>query len=135
VATWRELVTFIRQSYRVVRDEPEEIRIRIRFSKEPDQEERTQMVVIAREVLDKREEWVQIATPFARADEVDLRTVLAEIGHTTVVGGAVVMGDYLVLRHSLPLVNLDINEFTDPLEMVTGSAELLEEQFTGRDDY
>jgi hypothetical protein len=135
VATWRELVTFIRQSYRVVRDEPEEIRIRVRFSKDPEAVERTQMVVIAREVLDRREEWVQIATPFAKADEVDLRAVLSEIGHTTVVGGAVVMGDYLVLRHSLPLVNLDINEFTDPLEMVTGSAELLEEQFTGRDDY
>lgn len=136
MATWRELVTFIRKSYRVVRDEPEEIRIRVRFRDGgEDDEERTQMVVIAREVLDKREEWVQIATPFAKADEVDLRSVLAEIGHTTVVGGAVVMGDYLVLRHSLPLVNLDINEFTDPLELVTGSAELLEEQFTGRDDF
>lgn len=135
MATWRELVTYIKQSYRVVREDPEEIRIRLRFRKDPEDPERTQMVVIAREVLDKREEWVQIATPFARADEVDLRTVLEEIGHTTVVGGAVVMGDYLVLRHSLPLVNLDINEFTDPLELVTGSAELLEEQITGRDDF
>ncbi|GAA5169833.1 MULTISPECIES: hypothetical protein [Amycolatopsis] len=135
MATWRELVTFIRQSYRVIRDEPEELRIRLRFRKDPEDEERTQMVVIAREVLDKREEWVQIATPFARVDECDLHSVLAEIGHTTVVGGAVVMGEYLVLRHSLPLKNLDINEFTDPLELVTGSAELLEEQITGRDDY
>lgn len=135
MATWRELVTYIKQSYRVVREDPEEIRIRLRFRKDPEDPERTQMVVIAREVLDKREEWVQIATPFARVDEVDLRTVLEEIGHTTVVGGAVVMGDYLVLRHSLPLVNLDINEFTDPLELVTGSAELLEEQITGRDDF
>ncbi|GHF52560.1 hypothetical protein FHX82_004183 [Amycolatopsis bartoniae] len=135
MATWRELVTFIRQSYRVIRDEPEELRIRLRFRKDPEDEERTQMVVIAREVLDKREEWVQIATPFARADECDLHAVLEEIGHTTVVGGACVMGEYLVLRHSLPLKNLDINEFTDPLELVTGSAEMLEEQITGRDDY
>lgn len=135
MATWRELQTFIRQSYRVVRDEPEEIRIRIRFRRDPEEEERTQMVVIAREVLDKREEWVQIATPFARIDEVDLRHVLDEIGHTTVVGGAVIMGDWIVLRHSLPLVNLDLNEFTDPLELVTGAAETLEEQLTGRDDY
>ena len=135
MATWRELVTFIRQSYRVIRDEPEELRIRLRFRKDPEDEERTQMVVIAREVLDKREEWVQIATPFARAAECDLHAVLQEIGHTTVVGGACVMGEYLVLRHSLPLKNLDINEFTDPLELVTGSAEMLEEQITGRDDY
>ncbi|HVW43149.1 MAG TPA: hypothetical protein VHC18_17555 [Amycolatopsis sp.] len=135
MATWRELQTFIRQTYRVTRDEPEEIRIRLRFRRDDDEEERTQMVVIAREVLDKREEWVQIATPFARVDDVDLRGVLDEIGHTTVVGGAVIMGDWLVLRHALPLLNLDINEFTDPLELVTAAAETLEEQITGRDDF
>jgi hypothetical protein len=134
VASWHDLVRFIRHEYRVVRDEPEEIRIRIAYG-DDGYEERAQVVVVAREVLDKQEEWVQIATPFARVDEVDLRRVLEEIGNTTVVGGAAVMGDHLVLRHSLPLMNLDINEFIDPLEMVTGSAELLEQHFTGRDEY
>lgn len=137
MASWRDLQKYIRDNYRVIRDEPEEIRIRVTFrAKNPeDDPDRTQTVVIAREVLDKREEWVQIATPFARASEVDLHAVLEEIGHTTVVGGAVIMGPYLVLRHSLPLMNLDANEFDDPLELVTGSAEQLEEQITGRDDY
>nr|WP_208407490.1 hypothetical protein [Amycolatopsis granulosa] len=111
------------------------MRIRIRFQSDPEEEERTQIVVIAREVLDRRDEWIQIATPFARVDEVDVAAVLAEVGHTTVVGGVVVMGEYLVLRHSLPLANLDLNEFVDPLALVTSSAELLEEQLTGRDDY
>lgn len=137
MASWRELQNYIRANYRVTRDEPEEMRIRVRFqSKDPEDEpDRTQAVVIAREVLDKREEWVQIATPFAKAAEVDLHAVLDEIGNTTVVGGACIMGEYLVLRHSLPLMNLDINEFTDPLELVTASAETLEEQITGRDEY
>lgn len=118
-----------------MRDDPDEIRIRIMFGSDPDTEGRAQVVVIAREIFDKKEEWVQIATPFARADEVDLRTVLSEVGATTVVGGIVIMGDHVVLRHSLPLINLDINEFLDPLELVAGSAELLEQMFTGRDDY
>ncbi|MFD4197047.1 hypothetical protein [Amycolatopsis thermoflava] len=135
MTSWRDLATFIRQQYKVVRDEPDELRIRIRFQSDPEEEERTQIVVIAREVLDRRDEWIQIATPFARVDEVDVVAVLAEVGHTTVVGGVVVMGEYLVLRHSLPLANLDINEFVDPLALVTSSAELLEEQLTGRDDY
>ncbi|EHY87721.1 hypothetical protein ACWGRK_15100 [Saccharomonospora azurea] len=130
MATWGDLVAYVRESYDVIRDEPDEIRVRISFD-----DRRAQVVVIARELLDRKEEWVQIATPFARADEVDLHAVLTEIGDTIVVGGAVLMGEHLVLRHSLPLVNLDINEFIDPLELVTGSAELLEEQFTGRDDY
>ncbi len=134
MAEWADLVAYVRHEYRVVRDEPDEIRIRMSYG-EDDIEERAQTVVIAREILDRSEDWVQIATPFARLDQVDLATVLTEIGHAIVVGGAVVMGEHLVLRHSLPLINLDINEFTDPLELVAGSAELLEQQFTGRDDY
>lgn len=134
VATWRDLVTYVRQVYEVIRAEPDEIRILIRFGVDADEEERSQMVVVAREVVEGQD-WVQIATPFARVDEVGLRAVLAEIGNTTVVGGAVVMGEHLVYRHSFPLINLDINEFVDPLELVTGSAELLEMRFIGRDDY
>lgn len=135
MASWEHLVAYIQQEYDVVREEPDEIRIKIGYGTDEYSPKRAQVVIVAREIMDRKEEWVQIATPFARVDQVDLRTVLTEIGNTTVVGGAVLMGDYLVLRHSLPLVNLDINEFVDPLELVTGSAELLEEQFTGRDDY
>lgn len=135
MASWEHLVAYIQQEYDVVREEPDEIRIKIGYGADEYSPKRAQVVIVAREIMDRKEEWVQIATPFARVDQVDLRTVLTEIGNTTVVGGAVLMGDYLVLRHSLPLVNLDINEFVDPLELVTGSAELLEEQFTGRDDY
>ena len=137
MATWRELVAFIRSEYEVIGDEPDEIRILVRYNPDDEDERsgRSQMVVVAREVLDRRETWVQIASPFARVQEVDLRAVLEEVGNTTVVGGVALIGEYVVLRHSLPLVNLDINEFVDPLELVTGSAEMLERQFIGRDDF
>jgi len=135
VATWQDLTAFIREEYEVIRYEPDEIRIRMIFGADEETEGRGQIVVIAHEVLDQKEDWVQIVTPFARTNEVNLLDVLKEAGNTIVVGGLVAMGEYLVLRHSLPLVNLDINEFTDPLELVAGSAELLEQQFTGRDDY
>lgn len=135
MADWGDLVAYIRHTYDVVRDEPDEIRVRLMFGADEDTEGRAQIMVIAHEILDKKEDWVQIATPFARADELDLLDVLTEIGNTIVVGGAAVMGDHIVLRHSLPLINLDINEFIDPLELVAGAAELLEQIFTGRDDY
>lgn len=135
MAAWRDLVRFIEAEYDVTRREPDEIRVRVHYGGEDvDDAERTQIAVIAREEVDGQE-WVQIATPFALAADVNLATVLFEIGATTVVGGAVIMGDYLVLRHSLPLENLDINEFVEPLELVAGSAELFERQFTGGDDY
>ena len=135
MADWADLVGYIRHEYRVILDEPDEIRIRMSFGDDAETEGRAQVMVIAREIFDQREDWVQIATPFARVDEVDLLSVLTEVGNTLVVGGVVVMGEHVVLRHSLPLINLDINEFIDPLELVAGSAELLEQQFTGRDDY
>jgi hypothetical protein len=137
VTTWAELVGFIRHEYEVIGDEPEEVRILVRYRTDEDDEQsgRSQMVVVAREILDRREEWVQIASPFAQVHEVDLRAVLEEVGNTTVVGGVAILGDYVVLRHSLPLINLDINEFVDPLELVTGSAEMLERQFIGRDNF
>jgi hypothetical protein len=136
LADWGDLVSYIRYSYDVIQYKPDEVRIRVSFAEdEEDLLGRRQIMVVAHEVLDRREDWVQIATPFARVGQVDLREVLAEAGHTTVVGGIVLMGDYLVLRHSLPLINLDINEFTDPLQLVASAAEELERRFTGRDDY
>jgi hypothetical protein len=136
LADWGDLVAYIRLSYDVIKFEPDEVRIRVTFVKdEEDIRSRTQIMVVAHEVLDQKEDWVQIATPFAMVDRVDLREVLTEVGDTTVVGGVVVMGDYVVLRHSLPLINLDINEFTDPLDLVASAAEDLERRFTGRDEY
>jgi hypothetical protein len=130
VATWEDLVAFVRAEYRVTRMEPEEVRLLLEFD-----DERRQMVILSREVLDKREEWVQIASPCGKADEVDLRQLLAELGETSVVGGAVIMGDYVVLRHALPLENLDINEFVDPLALVAGTADMIEERYVGGDGY
>ncbi|NKQ58549.1 hypothetical protein HFP15_37455 [Amycolatopsis sp. K13G38] len=138
MATWRDLVAFVRHGYEVIRFEPDEVRVRVRVhfaAVDVDDDERVQTVVLAREVLDRREEWVQIATPFARVGQVDLQAVLEEVGATTVVGGVVIMGDYLVLRHSLPLIHLDLNEFTDPVELVATAADDLEQRFTGHDDY
>jgi hypothetical protein len=130
MATWGDLVAFVRTEYRVTRVETDEIRIEVEF-----EDERRQAVVIYREVLDQREEWVQIASPCGKAAEVNLPALLAELGGTAVCGGAVIMGEYVAVRHSLPLENLDINEFTDPLALVAGVADELEEKFTGGDGY
>lgn len=134
MATWNDLVAFIRQEYEIVREEPDEIRLSIEFETH-DEEERSQMVVVAHEILDGREDWVQLATPFALVAEVDLKDVLDEVGKSVFLGGVAIMGEYVVLRHTLPLENLDSNEFVDPLELVTASAEMLEQRFVGRDEF
>jgi hypothetical protein len=134
MATWSDLTEYVRREFEVIRDVPDELRILMRYRVE-DAPERVQMIVLAREVLDGKEDWVQIATPIASFKDVDVRAVLEEIGSAVVVGAACIMGEHLVLRHSLPLINLDINEFLDPLELVALQGDELEERFTGRDDY
>jgi hypothetical protein len=132
VATWDELAEYVRTEYEVISEQPEEIRLLYTFDEES---ERTQVMIVAREELDRKFEWVQIATPLGLAREVDLHALLTAIGQTTVTGGAAIMGDHIVIRHSLPLENLDIIEFTDPLTLIAGAADELESEFFGGDDY
>ena len=131
MATWDDLVQFIQTEYRVVAKTPDEIRIEFEW----EDEDRTQVMIVAREELDRKYEWVQILTPIGLAKNVDLHLLLEAIGHTTIACGAAVMGEHVVLRHSLPLENLDINEFVDPLTLIAGAADNLESEFFGGDDY
>ena len=131
MATWADLVQFIRTEYEVVARTEDEIRIEFTW----EDEDRSQVMIISREVLDRRYEWVQILTPIGLARNCDLHRVLEAIGHTTIACGAAIMGEHLVVRHSLPLENLDINEFVDPLTLIAGTADNLESEFWGGDDY
>lgn len=131
MASWGDLVAYVKAEYRVIEEWPDEIRILVEF----EEDDRSQVIILAREVLDRRDEWVQIASPCGLAGNVDLRRVLKEIGATTVVCGAAIIGDHVVVRHALPLENLDINEFVDPLHLLAGTADELEEKFFGGDGY
>jgi hypothetical protein len=136
MASWGDLAAYVRAEYDVVSDEDEELRILFTFGDEEEgDDERTQVVIIVREVLDKMHEWVQIASPCGLASGVNLRDVLEEVGKSTVACGLAIMGEHVVVRHSLPLADLDIHEFTDPLALLAGTADMLEEQFWGGDGY
>ncbi len=130
MATWDDLATFIRSEYEIVSDQGDELRILVEY-----EDHRSQVIIICREVLDKKEEWVQVASVCGLVSEVDLQKFLEEIGNTTVVCGAAIMGEHIILRHALPLENLDINEFIDPLTFVADTADHLEELFFGGDGY
>lgn len=130
MATWDDIAAFVRSEYRVIEDTGDEIRILIEY-----EDDRSQVIMVCREVLDKKEDWVQVASVCGLVADVDLQLLLKEIGETSVVCGAVIMGEHVVLRHSLPLMNLDINEFLDPLQLVADTADHVEEAFFGGDGY
>jgi hypothetical protein len=131
MATWADLIQFIRTEYEVVSRTEDEIRIEFTW----EDEDRSQVMIISRMVLDRRYEWVQILTPMGLVKDVNLHRLMESIGETSMIGGAAIMGDHVILRHSLPLENLDINEFVDPLTLIAGTADNLESEFWGGDAY
>jgi hypothetical protein len=135
MSTWGDLAVYVREQYEVISEADGEIRILFSFEEYDEEDERTQVVVLAREVLDEKHEWVQIATPIGKADAVDLHALLVEVGLSTIACGLAIMGEHVVLRHSLPLADLDIHEFTEPLALLAGTADQLEEMFFGGDNY
>lgn len=145
MATWEDLLAFVRTEYRLaIDDDSEEEEAEYRIIEESDNEvrilveyedDRSQIVILYREELDGSEDWVQVVSVIGRVADVDLRKLLEELGQTSVVCGAVIIGEHVVLRHSLPLLNLDINEFTDPLNFVAETADHLEEMFFRDDDH
>ncbi|MEU7532335.1 hypothetical protein AB0A74_41825 [Saccharothrix sp. NPDC042600] len=135
MASWGDLAAYVRDTYDVISEEDDEIRILFNFEQFDEDDDRTQVIILVREVLDKLHEWVQIASPIGLAANVDLHALLAEVGNSSIACGAAIMGEHVVLRHSLPLQDLDIHEFTDPLALLASTADELEEQFFGGDDY
>ena len=98
-------------------------------------EARWQTVHLWRQALaDGAEEWMQIESPIGRIGEGDAVAVLREVGNM-VCGGVATLGDLLVLRHSVPLANVDLNGIEHPLRLVVVSADRLERRYTGRDEF
>ena len=50
-------------------------------------------------------------------------------------GAVAVIQDTVIFRHSVPLENLDVNEFESPLALVTTAADYIESMVTGADEY
>ena len=130
MATWFDVVDYVRANFKIA-DEKTNM-IQLLFNTDG---LRSQLVFLWRStLLDGREEWLQIESPFAELGSVNLQQVLEEVGRT-VCGGASLTGGHLTIRHAMPLANLDINEFERPLILVTATADRLEKQLVGRDDY
>lgn len=130
MASWPELVNYVRSNYKVADAKPDMIKMIFSTGGL-----RSQVVLLWRQrLMDGAEEWVQIESPVGPVDGMDLRRVLQEVGDM-VCGGAAIVGDLLLIRHSVPLANLDINEFERPLDLVTLTADELEKKLVGGDTY
>jgi len=131
VASWNDLVRYVRKNYRI--QDQDEYSIKLGFDVGDD---RSQIVVVSLvKLTDDEEEWMVLESAIGELDEIDLGAALREVGEM-VCGGLALVTDTLVgIRHAVPLANLDVNEFESPLTLVTLGADHLEKLLVGGDDY
>lgn len=133
MANWQQVKQYIQENY-VVSQELDHT-LKLEFSNDAG---RTQLVFLTYEALmGGSEGWLNIESPVGRTEEIDLRAVLAEAGKLVCGGLGAWAHDpqVLVMRHAVPLENLDTNELESPMKLVTATADKLEQQFTSEDRY
>jgi len=129
MATWNDLEKYINSTFDVYKDAPAGM-VGIVFPVG----NRSQLVFIHRTGNELLGEWATIISPIGKVSAAKLKEVTTE-AYDLVCGGIVMLRDLVCLSHSVPLADLDINEFTVPLVAITVSADALEQKFTGRDDH
>jgi len=151
VASWDDLVLYVRMRYEVMRQAEGELWFNL-----PTVGERTQLVVVRRVTEPARSPippsteparsptplstaedghlWAQIASPVCRVADVDLAHLL-DLAGQSVVGGAVAVDGVVVFRHSVPLHDTGLAAFERPFRLVVEVADRLEEELTGADEH
>jgi hypothetical protein len=129
VASWDDLVSYVRVRYEIMRQHEQELWFNL-----PTTGERTQLVVVRQVVGDDGHTWAQISSPICRVAEVDLMELLSLAG-ASVVGGVVAVDGVAVFRHSVPLGDANLASFDRPFRHVADVADDLEEKLTGRDEH
>jgi hypothetical protein len=132
MASWQQLKQYIYEKYTVSQDI--EVGVKLEFAGENG---RSQLVFVThQQLMDGNEDWVVVESPVGRIDQVDLPLALSQAGKLVCggLGVAFVDPELLVLRHAVPLENLDVNEFERPFHLLMGTADEFELHLTGGRD-
>jgi hypothetical protein len=129
VASWDDLVSFVRMRYEIMRQSEGELWFNL-----PTVDERTQLVVVRLVTGEDDHPWAQIASPVGRLADLDLVRLLQMAGES-VVGGAAATDGVVVFRHSIPLHEAGLGAFDRPFRRVVEVADRIEHELTGSDQH
>ncbi len=127
MATWDELVSYVRVRYEIMRQAEDELWFDL-----PTTGERHQRVAVRQVTGEDGHPWAQITSAVGYVEKLDLVQCLALAGEA--VTGGVVSADNLVLfRHAIPLGDTALDGFERPFRLVVNVADRMEELLTGTD--
>jgi hypothetical protein len=130
VTTWTDVINYVRTRYEVLEESERWLRFRLDTG-----DDRTQQVSVHHVPDPQGSELIEISSPVGWADKVDPRRLL-ELAATALVGGAAVVDGVALLKHTVPLANLSIQEeFERPLTLIVAYADAFERELTGTDQF
>jgi hypothetical protein len=129
MATWTYVKDFIQANFKVQDVKDQGLTLQFAF-----EDGRSQVVFVSHAVSQGGAEWVEVESPVAKIDEVDLRAALDFVA-TQICGSLSAVGDFLTVRHTLPLDNVDQNEIIDPIRSIALAGDVLEKRLTGADRF
>jgi hypothetical protein len=130
VADWHDLMSFVRVRYEIMRQREDELW----FNLPTAEGERSQIVAVRLITGDDGHPWAVITSPVGRVGQVDLETAIARAAEA-VVGGIVSEDGLVLFRHSIPLIDTELDGFDRPFRKVVELADRLELELTGQDEH
>jgi hypothetical protein len=130
--TWNDLVSYVRLRYEIFRQSDRTLDFEL-----PTSGGRSQRVAVHHIGADGSgdgTEWIQIESPIARADSVDLVKLL-ELAGESEIGGVAVAGGVAMFRHAAALTDMRLSAFDRPFQLVVNRADELEHALTGADHF
>ncbi len=130
VTTWIDVINFVRTRYEVLEESDGWLRFRLHGPSD-----RTQQATVHHLAELDGGSWIEISSPVGWADSIDLRKFL-ELAGGSAVGGAAVVDGVALLKHTVPLEDLSIQEeFEPPLKAVVARADAFEHELTAADEF
>jgi hypothetical protein len=129
VASWDDLVSFVRVRYEIMRQVEDELWFNL-----PTAAERTQIVAVRLVTGEDDHPWAQITSPVGQAADIDLARMLA-LANESIAGGAIASDGLVLFRHSIPLGDTALDGFERSFRLVVEVADRLENELTGADKH
>ena len=129
MTTWNELVGFLATNYSC------NINNNVITLPYTFQNGRTQNVHVTLGGNETHGDWVFISSAIAETNYIGQLEAICRVAGSKICGGVVIDGNHIVIRDSMPLLNLDDTEINASIALVVGIADELEQMFIGRDNF
>ncbi|GHF53018.1 hypothetical protein FHX82_004241 [Amycolatopsis bartoniae] len=130
MTVWADVINYVRVRYEVLEDANDWLRFRVGTDGG-----RTQQVAVHYLPDADGAPCAEISSPVGWADKLDLRRLL-ELAGASPVGGAAVVDGVALIKHTVPLASLHLEEeFGRPLRSVVARADALEHELTRSDEF